>query len=630
MQDVRIGFTIYACCFQGLRLGEVISLKCKDVDLRYGELKVVDGKNPRRRKSGYGKDRIVPINKMFIPIWKAWEAMNAGETYVIPDVSHNGKRAPEKTLLRRFQKRLQVYLKKADLLEVDFVQSNGVERYNYHFHTFRHVCGANLRRAGMALENIRDFLGHADVISTQIYTELTKEDIKEASHIAYAYPKSHLGMQKIPQVEVTVDRETMMLQKEILDKAVTQTYKKKEITARFFKNKKPPILGDLYKELELMDRKASPMEKVTYRALLNRLYMYTKGVFAFLNKQTTLKFDNKFVCFNIGDMPKQVKPLVMFMILDFVYMKMKESKERKLLVCDEAWSLLGHAEEASYIFEIVKTCRKFNMGLLLITQDVADLINSKAGHAVLANSSYSLLLRQKPSVIDSVVKTFHLSQMEKEYLLTATLGRGVLILDNEHQELEVVASPKEHQIITTNPDEILEQKEEAKEEKETKMDLNQIMYYGNTLTKEQKNILHNNGYKARNFVPIEKPRQKEVWLKENDIESLDHTFLVENIKEELLKHTKDVKLHVTKKPDIVFKNKKGKEIAIEVETGFGFGKHKKRLKEKFFQVYMEYKKNAIIVVTQKDLKDKYQRLVPLLTTINRNELPDFINKQFNI
>lgn len=218
VQDVRIGFSIFASCFQGLRLGEIIRLKWKDVNLRYGELKVVDGKNSRRKKSGYGKDRIVPINKMFIDVWEAWRAMNPEEEYVIPDVSHNGKRAPEITLLRRFQKRLNIYLEKANLLEVDFVQSNGVKRYNYHFHTFRHVCGANLRRAGMSLVNIRDFLGHADVDSTQVYTELTKEDVKEASHIAYAYPKSHLGMQKIPEVEVKMDNETMMLQREILDK----------------------------------------------------------------------------------------------------------------------------------------------------------------------------------------------------------------------------------------------------------------------------------------------------------------------------------------------------------------------------------------------------------------------------
>jgi len=218
VQDVRVGFTIFVCCFQGLRIGEVISLKWSDVNLQHGELKVVDGKNTRRYKSGYGKDRIVPINNMFLDIWKSWSAMNPEQKYVIPDVSHNGKRAPNATLLRRFQKRLFVYLEKSELQELDLVQSNGTPRYKYHFHTFRHVCGANLRRAGMTLENIRDFLGHADVDSTQIYTELTKEDIKEASHIAYAYPKSRLGMQKMPQVEVTMDKETLLIQKEILDR----------------------------------------------------------------------------------------------------------------------------------------------------------------------------------------------------------------------------------------------------------------------------------------------------------------------------------------------------------------------------------------------------------------------------
>jgi type IV secretory pathway VirB4 component len=65
-------------------------------------------------------------------------------------------------------------------------------------------------------------------------------------------------------------------------------------------------------------------------------------------------------------MPKQVKPVIMFLILDYVHMKMKKDLSRKILVIDESWSLLERVEEASYIFEIVKTCRKFNLGLLLI------------------------------------------------------------------------------------------------------------------------------------------------------------------------------------------------------------------------------------------------------------------------
>ena len=421
------------------------------------------------------------------------------------------------------------------------------------------------------------------------------------------------------------------IQKSILDRAINETYAKKDITVDSYKGKKPPILGHLYKTLMQMDRKASQTEKITYRALINRLYMYTEGVFGFLNTQSSINFDNDFVCFNIGDMPKQVKPVVMFLVLDYVYMKMKESKERKLLVIDEAWSLLGHAEDASYIFEIVKTCRKFNMGLLLITQDVADLVNSKAGHAVLANSSYSLLLRQKPAVIDSVMRTFHLSQMEKEYLLTATQGRGILILDNEHQELEVIASPKEHKIITTNPNEAIKEKEYVDNRMDINIDVDvdKGLFYGSNLSQVQKNYLGNHGYKVSSFMPIGKPRQEECWVKENTRESLEHTFLVYNIKQELEVYTKDIEINITEKPDIVFKTKKGTPFAIEIETGKDFTKHKKRLLEKIDRITHEYKKNVIIVLTNSDYKGSYQLIAQKIPVLLRTDLPQFLQTLFS-
>jgi type IV secretory pathway VirB4 component len=424
------------------------------------------------------------------------------------------------------------------------------------------------------------------------------------------------------------------IQKSIIDKAVNETYARKGITADSYKDRKPPVLGDLYKVLMEMDKKASQMEKVTYRALINRLYMYTEGVFSFLSTQSNINFDNDFVCFNIGDMPKQVKPVIMFLILDYVYMKMKETKERKLLVVDEAWSLLGQAEEASYIFEIVKTCRKFNLGLLLITQDVADLVNSKAGHAVLANSSYSLLLRQKPAVIDGVVKMFNLSNMEKEYLLTATQGRGILIMDNDHQELEVVASPKEHKLITTNPDEILRNNKERKKQPEEKqetninLDLEKGLFYGKELSLDQKNYLNNHGYETGFFVLIGKTKPEEYWVKANKVESLSHTFLVQNIKNEIIKHTKNVTINLTEAPDIIFKNKKGKQVALEIETGEGFKKHKQRIETKFNNAIKKYGKNIHIILTSKDFRTRYQNRFPKIKILVRTQIREFLTSQF--
>src|SRR3989338_9193045 len=145
-------------------------------------------------------------------------------------------------------------------------------------------------------------------------------------------------------------------QKSFIDKALTEAYLLHGITndPRTWNNK-PPILEDVLNALQRMEKKAVKVEESTIRSLINRLDMHVNGVFSFLNKHTKINFNNSFVCFDIGNLPKQVKPTLMFLVLDYVYMKMKKDLERKLLVIDEAWSLLSKAEEASYIFEIVKT-----------------------------------------------------------------------------------------------------------------------------------------------------------------------------------------------------------------------------------------------------------------------------------
>jgi integrase len=218
VDDIRLGFCIFAGCFQGLRIGEIIRMSWADVDLVNGELRVLDGKNTRRYKSGYGKDRIVPINDMFLPIWKAWRLMNPEQSHVIPANDKFGARITEKVLIRYMQQKLSKALENSDLLEVDFYQADGKPRYKFHTHSFRHVCGTNLRRAGMKIEDVRDFLGHDDIETTQIYTELTKDDLREVSHLAYAFPKATTALKGNIQQQVGMDKESLILQKEILEK----------------------------------------------------------------------------------------------------------------------------------------------------------------------------------------------------------------------------------------------------------------------------------------------------------------------------------------------------------------------------------------------------------------------------
>ncbi|MBU0460893.1 MAG: hypothetical protein KJ771_08880, partial [Nanoarchaeota archaeon] len=425
--------------------------------------------------------------------------------------------------------------------------------------------------------------------------------------------------------------QTSEIQKAVLDRALTSIYEEKGITNdKETWRKEPPIMGDLVQQLKKMSKDATQVEKETYRSLINRIEMYVTGVFSFLNRQTNLNFQNRFVCFNIGDMPSQVKPTIMFLILDYVYMKMKKDIERKILVIDEAWSLLQRTEDEGYIFKIVKTCRKFNLGLLLITQDVGDLVKSDAGKALLNNSEYTLLLRQKHSIIDQVEKTFHLSEQERERLLTATTGEGIIIISNEHSEIKIIASPEEHQVITTNADERLAKEREKANEVVTEFEKSTLDYGKGWFLKKKLNEgqikeLLKHGYVLSQQIGLYGGRCEEYLLKPRYNESEEHFFVIKIIEEYIRKYTEKIELLVSSNADIVFEHD-GKKVGIEVETGKKYDNDRKQLDIKLKILNKNFADNWFFVVTNsRDYKRKYSKLGK---TYSRKEVPAIIKKHF--
>ena len=401
-------------------------------------------------------------------------------------------------------------------------------------------------------------------------------------------------------------------QKSIIDKAISQAYKNKGINKDPSTwNNEPPILGDLLKVLRQMETKAVQIEKPTLQSLTNRLEMYVDGVFSFMNKHTNIDFDNKFVCFDIGNLPKQVKPAIMFLVLDYVYMKMRSDLDRKLLLIDESWSLLSRTEDAGYIFEIVKTCRKFNMGLLLINQEVEGLFASQAGKSILANSAYTMLMRQKPAVIENICKTFNLSQSEKQHLLTAAVGEGLLIMEDDHSKIKVIASPEEHKLITTNPDELNQDKEKPKStivKKGKTITINVDSSLGffkyNNVSKDEREHLLKVGYKISENKSILTNKKEKYLLRPRSNEGIPHFFLVQDIKRFLEKNKIPVQIYQTVKPDLVFEINK-KKYAIEVESGSKIEKDKKMIIEKVKNLNENYD-NWFFVVINKNYTAKYK------------------------
>jgi hypothetical protein len=425
------------------------------------------------------------------------------------------------------------------------------------------------------------------------------------------------------------------VQKNILDKAVHIVYQQKGILPDDANTwaKTPPIMEDLYNEIIKEKKTASRLEKMTYEALENRLRIYVKGSFSFINKQTNLDLTNDLICFNIANMPSQIKPVMMYLILDFVHKKMQKDKERKTLIIDEAWSLLRFAEHSKSIFELIKTARKFGLGIVIITQEVEDLLSSPAGKTILANTAWKYLSRQEPACIMDLAEKFHLNNDEQNYLLTAMPGEGLLFAMNDHIPLRVVPSPSEYELITTNPDEVRKRESKLKElgttEKENlepyKIEKN--YYLASELNEQQTSFLKNNDFVEARLCGLDNSSKQYLVKKPNGSESIEHYFMVQIIAEEIRHYTKKVTLDATVKPDISFEIEKNgviERFAIEIETG-SQSKNTGEMNAKIAKNNSLGYKQWWFVVTDFLAKREYEKLH---TTLKRTEIKLLLEKLF--
>lgn len=242
----------------------------------------------------------------------------------------------------------------------------------------------------------------------------------------------------------------------ILDEAINQTYAIKDITEHSdFSNSEPPVMADLLSVLEGMTGAQS---------LVTRLKKYTDGSFSgFLNNPTNVRLDNQFVTFSIRDMEEELRPIAMYLVLNYIWAKIRSDIKKRLLVVDEAWVLLRYEVGGAFLLNIAKRARKYYLGLTTISQDIPDFMNSSYGKPIVTNSSLQLLLRQSPASIDLVQQTFNLTNSEKFYLLESRVGHGLFFAGQNHVAINIVASYAEDQIITSDPRQIVEI-EQAKRE----------------------------------------------------------------------------------------------------------------------------------------------------------------------
>jgi len=240
----------------------------------------------------------------------------------------------------------------------------------------------------------------------------------------------------------------------LLDQALIETYQAKGITMDTEDPEKmiPPVMADLVEILE-GTKGGENMSK--------RLKKYVEGTFSgIFNQPTNVNLGAGMIVFSIRDLEEELRPLASYVILNFIWNKVRSELRRRLLIVDEAWIMMQHEDSARFLYGLAKRARKYYLGITTITQDVEDFVTSPFGKPIITNSSIQLLLKQSAAAIEYLQKIFNLTDGEKYLLLNSGVGQGLFFAGNKHVAIQIIASYGESQIVTTNPEEILKAQQE--------------------------------------------------------------------------------------------------------------------------------------------------------------------------
>ncbi len=257
--------------------------------------------------------------------------------------------------------------------------------------------------------------------------------------------RTHLGVVK-GLLKIWLSEQTY--NRGIISKAVNETYAKKGILLEKpdTYTKEPPTISDLINIFESLGNEG--------KQIATELLEYSKqGELGDLydNLSTSdVNFNAPMVVFNIQKVPDQEKQASIFYLSNFIWQRVLSDRKPKLIVIDEAHLLLKEESSANFIENLVRRGRKYNLGVVTISQDVEDFLKIPQGKVIAQNAETALILAQKKQSIPSLVKTFDLSEPEKEYITRLTKGQALFIKGNSHSHIFLYATPHEVDLFSSN------------------------------------------------------------------------------------------------------------------------------------------------------------------------------------
>lgn len=258
--------------------------------------------------------------------------------------------------------------------------------------------------------------------------------------------------------------EILSEEKSLLEEKIIECYLKKGITfddsslytsdarnnllaeKRFKKSEDMPTLEDLYKII----KKEKRLKRIT-----TLIKPYINGSMKFLNGHTNVDLSNKFIVADIYNVEESNLPIVMFVITELFWDKIKASrKQKKIIYLDEVWRLINTNEEtANFVFKMFKTIRKYGGAATAITQDINDffaLKEGKYGRGILNNSSIKTIFQLEENDLKILKQNINLSEEESYKIQNAKRGTCLLYAGTNHISVQIEASKKEHEFISTD------------------------------------------------------------------------------------------------------------------------------------------------------------------------------------
>ena len=213
------------------------------------------------------------------------------------------------------------------------------------------------------------------------------------------------------------------VEKTVIDRCVHQIYQK------YFEDPRPenmPILQDLYEALLAQEEKEA-------RHVATALEIYVSGSLNLFNHRTNVDVQNRFVCYDIKELGKQLKKIGRLVVQDQVWGRVTANRnagKSTRYYMDEFHLLLKEEQTAAYSVEIWKRFRKWGGIPTGITQNVKDLLSSREVENIFENSDFIIMLNQAAGDRQILANQLNISPHQLSYVTQSGEGEGLLFYGN--------------------------------------------------------------------------------------------------------------------------------------------------------------------------------------------------------